>query len=158
LIKPAAPEDTPALVALAAATGVFKPLEVETLEELLGDYHATYRALGHRCAALRGAGGTTVGFSYHAPAAMTDRAWYLYWIAVEPGLQGKGVGAELLNHVEGAVRGVGGRVLLVETSGLAPYEPARRFYLRHGYELVARVPDYYADGDDQVIFRKRFGA
>jgi ribosomal protein S18 acetylase RimI-like enzyme len=157
-MQPAAPEDTPALVALAAATGVFKLLEVETLEELLGDYHASYRALGHRCDTLRGVGGELAGFSYHAPAAMTDRAWYLYWIVVAPGRQGQGDGKALLDHVEAAVRGAGGRVLLVETSGLPPYEPARRFYLRHGYELVARVPDYYADGDDQIIFRKRFGA
>ena len=29
------------------------------------------------------------------------------------------------------------------------------FYLKHGYEQVATVPDFYADGDSLVIFRKR---
>jgi hypothetical protein len=32
----------------------------------------------------------------------------------------------------------------------------RRFYLKHGYEQVCVQPDYYADGDDMVVFRKRF--
>ena len=37
----------------------------------------------------------------------------------------------------------------------ADRELLRRFYLKHGYEQAAVVRDFYADGDDQVIFRKR---
>src|SRR5581483_10285183 len=39
-IRPARPEDTPALKALTAGTGVFKEHEVEVLQEVLDDYHA----------------------------------------------------------------------------------------------------------------------
>jgi ribosomal protein S18 acetylase RimI-like enzyme len=154
VIRPVVPADTPALAALAAATGVFKPLELDTLVELLGDYHALYHTLGHRCAASDD-GDQLSGFTYHAPGAMTDRTWYLYWIAVAPHAQGRGVGAELLRYVEDAVRAAGGRLLLIETSGLPHYEAARQFYRKYGYEQAARVADYYADGDDQMIFRKR---
>jgi hypothetical protein len=31
----------------------------------------------------------------------------------------------------------------------------RRFYLKYGYELTGTVREFYADGDDMVIFRKR---
>jgi len=50
---------------------------------------------------------------------------------------------------------MGGRLFLIETSSLPIYDPTRRFYLKHGYEQAATIGDFYTDGDDQVIFRKR---
>jgi hypothetical protein len=47
------------------------------------------------------------------------------------------------------------RLVIIETSSQPLYEPTRAFYLRKGYAEVARVPDFYADGDDRVIFAKR---
>jgi hypothetical protein len=47
-------------------------------------------------------------------------------------------------------------LLLIETSGLPHYEPTRRFYAKHGYHVASRIADYYADGDDMVVFGKRF--
>jgi GNAT superfamily N-acetyltransferase len=96
-IRPTTPEETPALIALADGTSVFKPLELVALREVLDDYHATTRASGHRCVTAEEEG-RAVGFAYYAPAAMTDRTWYLYWIAVRQDLHGKGVGARLLRH------------------------------------------------------------
>ena len=49
----------------------------------------------------------------------------------------------------------GGRILLIETSSLPHYEPTRAFYVKHGYLPDAVLHDYYADGDDMVVFRKR---
>jgi hypothetical protein len=42
----------------------------------------------------------------------------------------------------------------VETSGRADYDGTRRFYERHGYRATARIPDFYAPGDDQVVYVK----
>jgi ribosomal protein S18 acetylase RimI-like enzyme len=95
------------------------------------------------------------GFAYYAPAAMADRTWYLYWIAVEKAKQGLGIGRELLQYSEGEVRSRGGRIFLIETSSLPVYEPTRRFYKRHNYEHVCTLADFYADGDDLVVFSKR---
>ncbi len=61
-----------------------------------------------------------------------------------------------MRHIENDVREARGRLLLIETSSLPHYEPTRRFYLKHGYETAAVLADYYADGDDMVVFRKRF--
>jgi len=140
---------------LTKATGVFKPTEIEALKEVLDDYFQTNRTLGHECIAFEEQG-TIVGYAYFAPTPMTDRTWHLYWIAVSKQTQAKGVGGQLLRHVEDAIRGAGGRMLLIETSTLPHYDLTRRFYLKHAYELDATVHDFYAAGDHMAVFRKRF--
>jgi GNAT superfamily N-acetyltransferase len=154
MIRATVPADTPDLVRLTQATGVFKPHEIEALQEVLDDYFATNHAQGHHCATYE-EHGKIVGYAYFAPTEMTDRTWHLYWIAVSKHTQAKGVGGRLLKHVEDAIRRERGRILLIETSALPHYELTRRFYLKHGYELDATLHDFYADGDDMAVFRKR---
>src|SRR3979490_2810418 len=91
LLRPAIPQDTPLLTALADATGVFKPIEIDALREVLDDFHAVEFTNGH-FAVVGEDNGRIVGFAYYAPAYMTDRSWYLYWIAVDPTIHGKGYG------------------------------------------------------------------
>lgn len=158
MIQPARPEDAATLTAITAATGVFKPADVEVLGELLDAYHTcNYSEYGHSCVTARGADGGLTGFSYFGPAEMTDRSWYLYWLVVDPKKHGLGIGSALLSYTEEAIRDAGGRLLVVETSGKPSYAGARQFYIRHGYQTVACVPDFYADGDDEVILIKRLG-
>ena len=151
---PSEPSETPALLALAEGTGVFKPIEIQALEEVLDDFHAREHAHGHRCVTAW-QDERPIGFAYWAPAEMTDRTWYLYWIAVRRDLQSLGSGARLLRACEADIRAAGGRLLLIETSSLPSYEPTRRFYAKHGYEPPAVIRDFYADGDDLLVFRKR---
>ena len=154
MIRPTVPADTPTLVALARETDVFKPHEIQALQEVLDDYHATNHNHGHKSVTCETKGQIT-GFAYFAPAAMTDRTWYLYWIAVTWHTQARGIGSSLLKHVEEAIQAAQGRILLIETSSLPNYDLTRKFYLKHQYEKVAQLPDYYADGDDLIVFRKR---
>ena len=86
---------------------------------------------------------------------MTEGTYDLYWIAVDPTEQGRGIAHALDEAVTDAVRREGGRWILAETSSTAPYEPARRFYLRRGYTLIERIPDFYRPGDDRLTFGKR---
>ena len=154
MIRPTIPADTPVLLELTETTGVFKPMEIEALREVLDDLHAANHAYGHRAATCE-QDGQILGFAYWAPAAMTDRTWYLYWIAVRKDTHGRGLGGKLLAHVEDEIRVQQGRVLLIETSSLPHYDLTRRFYLKHGYDREAVLRDFYADGDDMVVFRKR---
>jgi ribosomal protein S18 acetylase RimI-like enzyme len=155
VIRPTVPEDTATLLTLAEETAMFKPAEIQALREVLDDYHATNHALGHQGVTYEEAG-LVLGFAYYAPAAMTDRTWYLYWIAVRKEVQARGIGGALLRYVENDIRHVHeGRIFLIETGSLPHYGPTRRFYLKHGYEQIAVLGDYYADGDDMVVFRKR---
>jgi len=154
MIRPSDPAETGVLVSVAAGTGVFKPLEIDTLRELLGDYHSGEGTDGHHAVTVED-GGRPIGFAYFAPTPMTEGTWHLYWIVVDKTIQARGVGAKVLSHVEREVASRGGRVLLIETSSLPAYDLTRKFYLKLGYDEEATVRDFYADGDHQVIFRKR---
>jgi len=154
MIRPAAFADTPELVRLTDATGLFKPLEIEALQGVLDDYHATNHELGHLAIVVEDAG-TPLGYAYYAPTEMTDRTWHLYWIAVVKNRQGAGLGSELLRYVENDIRARGGRLLVIETSSTPIYDSTRRFYLKHGYHQASTVEDFYADGDGMVMFTKR---
>jgi ribosomal protein S18 acetylase RimI-like enzyme len=154
MIRPAIPADTPMLVQLTAATGVFKHHEVDVLREILEDFHAGDMG-EHHIAIVCEHEGQAVGYAYYAPDVMTDGAWYIYWIAVSPTLHGKGVGREILLYAEDDIRRRNGRVLFIETSSQPSYETTRRFYLRQGYAVTGVLRDFYTDGDDMVIFRKR---
>lgn len=154
MIRPATPADTTRLLELTADTGFFKPHDVETLRDVLDEYHTANHEHDH-FAAVWEQDGNVLGYCYYAPVPMTNGTWTLWWIAVDKTTQSRGVGRELLRYAEEEVRGSGGRVLLIETSSTAQYEPTRRFYLRNGYEQEAVIRDYYSDGDSLVIFRKR---
>ena len=52
----------------------------------------------------------------------------------------------------------GQRLLLVEPSGTPQYEITHESYAKCGYEQEARVRDYWAEGDDLVVFRKALDA
>ncbi len=155
MIRAATPLDIPVLVQLTEDTAMFRDYEIQALREVLDDYFSTNQAGGHRCDVWQATGEPILGYTYFAPAAMTEGTWYLYWIAVRAERQGKGLGSRLLVHVEDAIRSAGGRVLFIETSSLPIYEPTRRFYLKNGYEVNGQLRDFYRDGDDMVVFRKR---
>lgn len=159
MIRPTTSADAPGLLELTAATGFFRPEEVDTFRGILDDYFADSGEGGpvHRCLTCE-ADGRVVGYVYFAEEEMVDRTWYVWWIAVDPSTQGKGVGRELLRAAEDEARRGGGRVMFVETSGTEGYEATRRFYLKNGYDREAVLRDFYRDGDDLVVFRKRLAA
>ena len=157
LLRPTVPCDDAALIALTDGTGVFKPHEIETLAEVLDDYHRDGAVYGHDCRTLL-VDGEIVGFAYAAPVAMTDRTWELWWIAVRADSHGRGLGRWLLDRIEQLAIQQTARLLLIETSSLPTYESTRQFYLKRGYRHLATLPDYYSDGDDKVIFGKRFSS
>jgi GNAT superfamily N-acetyltransferase len=158
MIRPTTPAETELLIDMTAATGLFKPIEVQALREVLDDYFAINQRHGH-VSITCDEDGQLLGFAYYAPAAMTDRSWYLYWIVVRKDVQARGTGSRMLAYLEDDIRANHrGRVLFVETGSLPHYELTRKFYLKNGYEQHALLKDYYAAGDSMVVFRKEFQA
>jgi ribosomal protein S18 acetylase RimI-like enzyme len=145
-----------ALETLVRATGVFTDAEVAVAVELYESSDPDYAFVG----AFQGeaATQTLVGYACYGPTPGTDRGYDLYWIAVDPSRQGTGIGAALLQDVERRVIADNARLMLIETSSRDAYTPTRRFYVRHGYAEVARVANYYARGDDRIVYTKRFQA
>ena len=98
--------------------------------------------------------GKPVGFAYAEPERMTAGTFNLLAIAVHPSLQGGGIGKKLVRAVEDRLRGQGGRVLLVETSSLDDYAGTRAFYLGLSFSLEAQIRDFYAPGENKIVFLK----
>jgi ribosomal protein S18 acetylase RimI-like enzyme len=151
VIHPTRPEEADGIRRLAAAEPLFNAQERLAVAELLHDYlerpdHNGYFFLS----ALDGP--QLAGFACYGPKPLTQGTFDLYWIAVDRGLARRGVGRALMQAVEEAVRRQGGRLLLVETSGRPDYAPTRAFYEAVGYRAGARIADFYAPGDDLVIY------
>ena len=141
--------------AITAGTAVFNQEEVECVDKLWEEYRARGPEKSGYFFLIDKEGEHVLGYACFGPRALTDRTYDLYWIAVDPQVRGGGIGKRLLAACEEAIRKLGGRLLIVETSGLEKYAPTRGFYQVTGYLLEATLKDFYRDGDDLVIFTKR---
>lgn len=99
--------------------------------------------------------GEPIGFCYAIPEPLTDGTWNMLAIAVLRAKQGLGAGAAITNELEASLRKKGARVLIADTSGADAFESARAFYRKNGYSEEARIRDFWAAGDDKVVFWKR---
>lgn len=138
-------------MALAEASGLFRPHELEELGRVLADYFEGDPGRAHFWLADDGG---LVSVAYCAPEVVTTGTWNLLFIAVRPDRQGEGRGTALLRHVEQTLAERGACVLLVETSGTSAFERTRAFYHKHGLYEHGRVQAFYGKGDDKVTYRK----
>ena len=141
----------PRIAEILRGTRVFSREEMDVALEVFDERGPDYLFLGAFTPEA-----VLVGYACWGPTPATDRTWDLYWIAVDTTLQGAGLGTILLDEVERRLVGQHARMLIAETSSRADYGPTRRFYARQGYAEAARVRDFYAPGDDRIIFVKRF--
>lgn len=152
MIRTATSEDQAKLLAIAAATGLFTPPELDGFGEMIGEHFDSEGAEDHCWIADDEDG--LVGAAYYAPETFAEGVWNLYFIGILPSEQGKGRGTALIRHVEADLRERGERLLLVETSSLESFEQTRSFYHQNGYHQEAKIRDYYNAGEDKIIFRK----
>jgi len=95
------------------------------------------------------------GYVCYGPTPATEGTYDLYWIAVSPTVQGKGIGKELLTFTEKEILKQNGRLIIIETSSQPKYLPTQQFYIKNNYQIDARIKDFYRSGDDRLIFVKR---
>lgn len=125
---------------------VARDLLAEASREPDGDYRALV-AEPH---------GSVAGYVCYGQTPMTRTTWDMYWLACAPTSQRRGLGRALVGAMEADVLQRGGTLIRVETGGADTYLPTRAFYRSTGYLEEARVRDFYRDGDDLVVFTKRF--
>ena len=94
------------------------------------------------------------GYICYGKTPLTDSTFDFYWLAVAPEAQGKGYGRNLIYFVEEQVKKAGGTILVLETSSLETYSRTVRIYVECGYEIVARIKNFYRPGDDKIILTK----
>jgi ribosomal protein S18 acetylase RimI-like enzyme len=142
---------------IVETTGFFSAEEVRIAIELVDDRLARGPASDYRFLFAE-TDGAVAGYSCYGPIALTKASWDLYWIAVDPAAQGKGVGKALLAESERRIALAGGERVYAETSSRAQYLPTRGFYELSGYAVGAILDDFYAPGDGKVIFVRTVGA
>jgi GNAT superfamily N-acetyltransferase len=136
---------------ISRAVGVFRADEIAVALEVFDGAVAgssDYLALGAEHE------GRLAGWICWGPTPCTLGTFDLYWMAVDPALHGAGVGSALLHAMEARLLGVA-RLIVVETAGRPDYAPTRGFYEARGYRAASRIQDFYAPGDDQVVYVKR---
>jgi ribosomal protein S18 acetylase RimI-like enzyme len=144
--------DRPRIEAITRAVGRFRddeiPVALEVFDAAVGDRpDQSYTVLG------ADVDSRLAGWICWGPTPCTLGTFDLYWMAVDPGLQGHGIGTALLEEMERRLTGLA-RLIIIETAGRVDYEATRGFYQARGYRPVATIPDFYAPGDDQVVFVK----
>ena len=157
-VRPLIPADRHIVEAMTRAVGLFRDNEIPVALEVF-DFATGANPAGKIDPDYEHAGvesdGRLVGWAAWGPTPGTLGTFDLYWIVVEPGEHGRGYGSLLIEEMERRVRGRA-RQVLVETAGRNDYAGTRAFYLRHGYHVVATIPDFYAPLDDRVTFMKTF--
>lgn len=149
-IRPLNTHDIPALQTVLEETGLFP---AELLPELVSGFLTDQQGNDDLWLTCED-GGRAIGFCYAAPEPLTQGTWNMRAIAVLPLRQGKGVGAALVKELEARLKALRQRILIVDTSGTAAFDHTRQFYRNNGYVEEARIRDFWASGDDKVIFRK----
>ncbi len=142
------------VVEAARLVKVFSAEEVDTVRELLDDYVAKGQASQYKFLSCR-LDGQVVGFACYGPRALTRGAYDFYWLGTASSAQRRGVGRALMQRVEDNIRARGGRLVVLETSGLPEYAAARRLYDSHGYRREAVIADFYDVGDDLYLYSKK---
>ena len=155
-IRQVVPDDRPSLRTILDETRVFTDDEVDVALELVDTVLGNPESRDYVIQVAVDQNGRVLGYYCVGPTPLTASTYDLYWIAVLPALQSKGVGSRLLNHAEEFVRSKGATLVVAETSSQPKYEPTRMFYIRNRYAELARIKNYYKAGDDLVVYGKYF--
>lgn len=142
--------DSDALLAIVESSGQFDENGLAHVKETLNSYLA-----GESDGLWFTADdGEPVGVAYCAPEPVTDGTWNLLMLWTRHDRNGLGHGSALVHRVEQVLTRREGRLLIVETSGLPDFENARAFYSKCGFTQEARIKNFFAAGDDKIVYTK----
>jgi len=154
-IRPLVEKDRATLLLMLIKTRSFTSPEIDVAMELMDIVLKDEIQMDYQIQCMVNDEDQSIGYICYGPTPMTQGTFDLYWIAVDPDFQKQGVGSTLLRFLEEVVGGKGGRLILADTSTIPHYEKTQKFYLKNGFQEVARVPDYYHPGNDRITFCKR---
>ena len=149
--------DAEAVRSLVADTGFFSDEEVLVAVELVDETLAHGKASGYEFLFLDHPDYpcSLLGYTCYGPIPATQSSFDLYWIAVSPSAQGQGWGEKLMRESERLARASGATQIYADTSAREQYAPTRAFYERMGYEKAAVLKNFFAAGDDKVIYARQ---
>jgi len=150
----ARPGDPEVVRRIVEATDYFTASEVPVAVELVEENLAKGAAASGYSFVFAEQEGRAVGYACYGLIPCTVSSYNLYWIAVHPDFQSGGLGKALMREVEKLIAAAGGTRIYIDTSYKAQYEDTRAFYESLGFSRDGLLKDFYAPGDDKVIYRK----
>ncbi len=157
MVRPMKREDRERVLDIVQATEMFTPDEIFFAREQVDIYLEQPHQRDYFLVVSEDAKDGLVGYMSYGPTPLTQGTYNLYWMAVAPRAQGRGLGRELVVWLEKRVAEAGGRLILIETSSQPKYGKTREFYLGLGYKEASRIPDFYKVGDGRITYVKYFG-
>lgn len=148
------PQDKPTVLRILQNTPEFLPFEVVVAEELIDAFIESPNESGYHIMVAE-IGNDVAGYVCYGQTPLTESTWDVFWIAVGRNSQGHGIGRDLMRYTEDHIKKLGGHLVVVETSSKPNYNKTRKFYEDLKYLEIARIPEFYAPNDDEVIFIKR---
>lgn len=148
------PEHRGCIFEILQQTDMFTMSEIDVAMELVDTYlfnkdqkdYIIYIALTRE--------DVVAGYICYGPTPATEGTYDIYWIAVSPTMQNRGIGKQLLFYVEGKIIQDKGRLIVIETSSIEKYISTQKFYLNVDYSIAARIKDFYRPKDDRLILVK----
>ena len=153
-VRPLTAKEKSSVMRILQDTPEFLPPEVVIAEELIDAFLEDQATSGYYIQFAE-VDGDIAGYICYGNTPLTEATWDIYWVAVDRNKQGLGIGRILMKHAEDDIKKMRGKLIMVETSGKPEYNKTRRFYDTLDYQRVCQIPDYYAPGDDLVLFSKR---
>jgi len=153
-IRPACAADRPAIMQMLQSLPAFKPQEIVVAEEVLDSYLADPGRSGYHALVAELEDRAAGGYVCYGPVPLCEGTWDIYWLAVDARAQGRGMGTALLRSAEQHAQSCCGRMIMIETSSRTEYAAAQWFYASQGYAVVSDIADFYAPGDNRLIYCK----
>ena len=147
-------KDGTAIISIIKRTENLTEAERLCAVELLKAYLSGKGECDYRFIAAAEDNGTPLGYACYGADGIASGVYDVYWIIVDLGHRGRGIGKFLMRHVEAVVSLAGARKMVVETSSLPDYEAARGFYEGAGFSREATLKDFFKPGDDKLIYVK----
>lgn len=149
------PADVQAIREILHSTGFFYDSEIKIAEELAKENLKLGAEKSEYYFDVAESDDQPVGFTCYGKIPGTADSFDLYWIAVHQSQRGKGLGKQLMQRAEEAISGMAGKKIWIETSSREIYESTHQFYLKAHCEEIARLPDFYGENDDKLIYLKK---
>jgi acetoin utilization deacetylase AcuC-like enzyme/ribosomal protein S18 acetylase RimI-like enzyme len=145
--------DVKRIRALVEKTGFFRPGETAVAEDVAAERISKGAESGYDFI-LAEQYGRFVGYICYGPVPCTVSGYDIYWLAVDPEFQGRGLGKRLLRNAERSISVAGGTRIYVETSSRSQYAGTQAFYKACGYAVVSVIDDFYEPGDGKITYLK----
>lgn len=154
MIRPFKKDDEEQIISLLHATNVFSDEEISIAQELMEIYLNEPNQKDYEIFSFENEQEYLLGYVCIGPTPATQGTYDMYWIAVSPNAHNNGVGTALLRFTEEHIKQKNGYLLLAETSSTEKYMSTRAFYEKKGFQLLARINEFYKRGDDLIIYGK----